>query len=112
MSHAGYPQIGKDGEHPAMVPLARREPELGEDARDVALDCPLAHEELPRDRTVGSPFGHEVEHLALAPGERIERPLVAPASEHHGDDLRIEHRATGGDAPHGVREPLDVCQLP
>ena len=54
------------------------------------------------------PSAISAEHLALAVGQRIERPFLARASEHQRDDLGIEHRAAVADAPHRLDEPIDL----
>src|SRR5262249_16429465 len=59
-------QVREHGEHPAVVVVAGREIELGEDARHVLLDCAQGHEQPLCDRLVGAPFGHQLQHLALA----------------------------------------------
>ena len=60
------------------------------------------------DALVRAPLGHQLEHLALARRERLERVLAAAPAEHVGDDRRVQHRPAGGDAPHGVGEQLEV----
>ena len=85
-----------------------RELELGEDARDVALDHALAHAEAVGDRLVGLALGHAPEHLALARRELVERALGAAAVEHPRHDLGIERRAALPDLAHRVGERVAV----
>src|SRR5918997_1753112 len=72
-------QVGKDGEHPAVVRVGLGEAELAEDALDVLLDGAVGDEEGAGDRAVRAALGHEGEDLALARGEGGE-PAVAPAA--------------------------------
>jgi hypothetical protein len=74
----------------------------------VALDGALPDEELPRDRAVGPPLGHQLEDLALTPGKGVERIVAAASSQHLGYDLGGEHRTSGGDASNRFAESLDL----
>ena len=82
--------------------------ELGEDAGDVLLDRVRGDDELLGDALVRAALGHQLEHLALARREAVERVVAAAPAEHVGDDRRVEHRAAGGDAPDGVGEAAEV----
>ena len=50
------------------------------------------------DGLVGEALGDQLEHLALARGQRLQRPVVAGAREQAGHDLGVERRAAVGDA--------------
>src|SRR5215211_5182098 len=89
----GAAQVGEHGEHPPVVLRACGEVELPEDTRHVALDGTLADVELLCDGAVGAPLGHPAEHLALALGEGVERPLVPRPAEHLSHDRGVEHGA-------------------
>src|SRR5918994_7456433 len=67
-------------EHAAVIFRARRQSELRKDARHVLLDRTCRHDELLRDRLVRSPLSHQLEHLPLARGQRVERVVAAPSS--------------------------------
>ena len=96
------------GEHAAVVLGAGGHAELGEDARDVLLDRVRRDDEHLGDALVRAPLGHQLEHLALARRELVERVVAAAAAEHVRDDRRVEHRAAGGDAPDRVGEQREV----
>ena len=91
-----------------MVRRSRGQAELVEDAGHVALDGALADVDLAGDAAVGAALGHQRQHLALARGERVERPDLTGPAEHLRDDLRIEHRPAGRDALDRLDEPVDV----
>ena len=65
--------------------------------------------ELLADRLVRAALGDQLEHLALARGERRQRTVVARARQQPGDDLRVERGAAGGDAPQRGGELVDVA---
>ena len=92
------------GEHAAVVLGAAGHAELGEDARDVLLDGVRRDDQRLGDALVRAPLGHQLEHLALARRQLVERIVAAAAAEHVRDDRRVERRAAGGDAPDGVGE--------
>src|SRR5687768_15580696 len=101
-------QVGKDGEHPAVVRVGLGEAELAEDALDVLLDGAVGDEEGAGDRAVRAALGHEGEDLALARGEGGE-PAVAPAAgEELADDLGVQHRPARGDVADRGEELGDV----
>src|SRR5690348_17737709 len=66
-------QEGQHGKHAPVVLRGVGEPELVEDAADVALDRSLAEEEPLADGRVRAPLGHQPEDLTLAGGEHAER---------------------------------------
>src|SRR6478735_8101744 len=90
----------QDGEHPAVVVGGRRKVELREDVADVLLDGLVADHELAGDRRVRSALRHQVEHLALAGGQSLQRVVAAAAGEQLRDDLRVEHRSSVGHLAH------------
>ena len=101
-------QVGEHGEHAAVVPGVGREAELREDARHVLLDRALGDDEPLADRLVRAALGHQLEHLALARGELVERVVAAAPADEQRDDLGVERRAALADAPHGGGELVDV----
>ena len=80
------------GEHAAVVLRRLADAELGEDARDVLLDGVRGDHQRLGDAAVRAPLGHQLEHLALARRELLERVVAAAAAEHPGDHGRIERR--------------------
>src|SRR3712207_6900001 len=54
---------------------------LPEDARDVLLHGALGDHEVRGDGGVRAALRHQLEHLALARGELLERVVAAPATE-------------------------------
>ena len=91
-----------------MVLAAGRHAELAEDARDVLLDGVRRDDELLGDALVRAALGHQLEHLALARREGVERIVAAAAAEHVRDDGRVEHRPAGRDALDGIGEQREV----
>ena len=79
-------QEGQDRQHPPVVLVRTREPELPEDARHVLLDRSLGDDELGCDPGVRAALSHVLEHFALARGERVDRVVAAPAPDELGDD--------------------------
>jgi hypothetical protein len=75
----------------------------------VLLHRPLGDLEALGDALVRAPFRHELEHLALAVGERAQRPVLRVARQQPRDDLRVERRAAGDDAPQRAGELVDVA---
>jgi hypothetical protein len=57
---------------------------------------------------VGASLGHQLEHLALAGGQRGERVVPAPAADEVPDHLRIEHGPTFPHPPDRLDEPLEI----
>ena len=94
---------------PAASRCRRGQAELAEDARDVLLDRAQRDDELVGDPLVGAALGHQLEHLALARGERGERVVAPVPGEQRRDDDRVDRRAAVRDAPHGADELLDVA---
>ena len=82
--------------------------ELGEDARHVLLDGVRRDDEHLGDALVRAALGHQLEHLALARRQRVQRVVAAAPAEHVRDDGRVEHRAAGGHALDGVGEQREV----
>ena len=80
---------GQHREHAAVVVLARREAQLPEDAGHVLLDRAVGDHEPARDGRVRPALGHELEHLALARRQLVDRTV---ADEELADDLGIERR--------------------
>ena len=74
----------------------------------VRLDGLQAENQAVADPLVGSAFGHEREHLALALGELGERAVGSGPLDEAGDDGRIEHALTLVDAPERVGQDGDV----
>ena len=68
----------------------------------------VGDDEHLRHRGIGTPFGHEAQHLAFARRERRERVRASLAAKHQRHDLGIECRAALGHAPHGVGEGPDI----
>ena len=84
------------------------EPKLLEDAGDVLLDGAFRDRELIGDRQVRPPFGHQLEHFALARGEVAEWVTTGSPADELRDDLRVERRASIGDMLDRFDEALDV----
>ena len=102
-----------------MIVVGGGQVELGEDVGDVLLDRAGRDDERARDGGVGPALGHQAEHLALARGERAERPVVRrrprprtssattsrssavppPATRSHGVDERLH-------VPHALLEQV------
>ena len=83
--------------------------ELGEDPGDVLLDRVLGDHERLGDAAVGPALGHQLEHLALARRELLQRVVAAAPAEHARDDGRVQRRAARRDARDGVREAREVA---
>jgi hypothetical protein len=66
--------------------------ELAEDARHVLLDCAERDHHLVRDRLVRAALRHQLEHLALARGQILERVVAPSSTDELGDDGRVERR--------------------
>ena len=60
------------------------------------------------DPPVRAALAHQLEHLALARRERVERVLAAPAPEHPRDDVGVERGAALGHPAHRVGERGEV----
>ena len=86
----------------------RRQAELGEDARHVLLDRAQGDEESLRDRLVRPALRHQLEHLALARGQLLQRVVGALATDKLADDGGVERRASVGHAAHGRAELLEI----
>ena len=70
-------------------------------ARSVTTSCSAI-------AAVRAALGHELEDLALARREALERVLAPAAAEQQRDDLGVERRAALGDAPDRVGEAVEV----
>src|SRR4051812_40046102 len=68
-------------EHAAMGLRVRAQAELPEDRGDVLLDGALGDDHALGDRDVREALGHQLEHLALARGERADRVVRAAAAD-------------------------------
>src|SRR5204862_163604 len=86
------------GEHAAVLRAGVRQPELGEDARHVLLRAAQRDRQLVRDSLVRAPLGDELEHLALARSQALQRP-VGGDGEQPRHDLRNERRLAARHAP-------------
>src|SRR5258706_3539360 len=82
-----------------MVIRGVAQPELREDARDVALDRGDRYAEHLGDSAIGAPRGHQLENLSLAGAQPMERAAPVAVPDEHRDHLRIEHGAAAGDSP-------------
>ena len=103
------PEIGQDGEDAAVVVLRVGQVQLSEDVADVLLGGTFRDPEQGADPDVCPTLGHGREHFAFPRRERGER-VIRPARHHQlRDDLRIERRATAGDASERVHELADVA---
>src|SRR5215471_16485728 len=100
-------QVCENRENAAMVVGRAGDPQLAEDAVDVALDRLRAEHQLLADAVVRAPFGHQAEHLALACGELVERAVVASPSKQLAHHLGIDGGASGGDAVDRLHEVVD-----
>lgn len=80
-----------------MIVRFGEEVEFGEDAGDMRLDGFLGHDQLPGNGPVGPSLGHLGQHLTLPLGELGEATVGRLAAQEVGDDVRVEHRSTGGD---------------
>ncbi len=94
--------------HAAVILGPGGDAELVKDARDVLLDSVRRDDEHLGDALVGPSLGHQLEHLALAWREPVQRVVAALAAEHVRDDGGIEHRAARRDPPHRVGEQREV----
>src|SRR5215813_6887173 len=82
-------QKGEHGENAPVVLGRRRQAELAEDVGHVLLDCSRRDEEQLADRLVRAALGHELEYLALARREPLNRVVAAVAADEFRDDERI-----------------------
>src|SRR5581483_12445236 len=89
------------------VALGLRQSELVDDAVYVLLDGADGEDERARDSRVRAALGHELEHLALACGERLER-LRATVPDQLRHDLGIKCGSAGADPSYGIDEVGDV----
>src|SRR3954452_18886485 len=69
---------GEDGEHAPVVVGRRRQSELVEDVAHVLLDRAVGDHQLRGDRMIRTALGHQLEDLALARGQGLER-ILPPA---------------------------------
>ena len=110
-SAPGRAQEGEHRQHPAVVIVAGRQVELGEDVRHVLLDRARRDHHLARDRGVGPALGDQLEHLALARRECVELAVLGPVARRRSarDDLAIERGAAGRDPLDRVDERPDLA---
>src|SRR3954452_11723325 len=101
-------EIGEHEEDAAIVVLVRREGELREDRGDVLLHRPLGDHQPLGDGLVGAPLRDELEHFALTRRHAGKRAVLAGGQKRR-DDLGVQGRAAGGDAPERADEVLDVA---
>src|SRR5436305_12781752 len=96
------PVVGR----PARELVARRELELAQDARDVALDGFRRQAQPSRDLLVQVAAGDQLKHLALARGQLVELGVAADAL---AGAERVEHEAgeTGREDGVALRDALD-----
>src|SRR5215208_1167267 len=91
-------EVGEHREDAAVVLLALRNPQLGEDASHVLLDRTLGDHEPLRDRAVRTSFGHQRQHLPLAVAQVVDRVVPLPAAaDQLCDDRGVEHRSALAD---------------
>jgi hypothetical protein len=91
-------EVGKHGEHAAVVVARLAAPELLKDVADVGLHRFRAQEQLLADPFVRVPLGHERQDLPLALRELSELALFTRPPDQARDDSRIEHALTLVDA--------------
>ena len=72
------------------------------------LDGVRRDDEHLGDALVRAALGHQLQHLALARREGLERIVAAAPAEHVRDDGRVKHRPAGRDALDGVGEQREV----
>ena len=95
--HPRYePRKRQHREHAPVVLGRGRQAELREDARHVLLDGTRRDEEPLADRVVGTSLGHQLEHLALAGREPLDRVVAR-------DCARRARRRRAGRAPSRLR---------
>jgi hypothetical protein len=97
-------QVGKNGQHPAMILDRRLQPQLREDRPNVALDRLELERQPFSDRRIRTPFGHEAQDLPLSWRQLVQRGMAPLTSEQPGDDLGIDDRLAGCDSSDGVGE--------
>src|SRR5215207_3812495 len=68
-------QEREHGQDAAVVGVRHGEAELAEDRRDVLLDGSVGDDERGCDRRVGATLGHQLQHLALAGCQLVERAV-------------------------------------
>ena len=83
------------------------ESQLREDRSHVALDRLELEGEPLGDRGIRAALGHQREDLALTRRQLVERRVAARAAEQARHDLRVDHRAAGGDASHSVGQVVE-----
>jgi glutamyl-tRNA reductase len=97
----------EEGDHrqdPAVIVAGLGEIQFGEDAADMLFDGALGDPQPATDAGVGTPLGHERQHLLLAGAEHRER-VVAAAGRHQFLHQRgVHHRSALGDPLEGVDE--------
>ena len=101
-------QVPEYGEYAAVVVGGLLQSQLSEDLSYVRLDRLRAQEQRLTDRPVRASFGDESEHLVLALGQFVERPLLARAFHEPGDDRRVDDALPLVYSLEGIREHGDV----
>src|SRR5262245_2976488 len=101
-------QIREHGEDAPAAVQRLGQPELHEDAADVALHRLGAEDADLRDPPVGMPLRHEAEDLALARGQLVERPRLAGPVEQPVDDRGVEYALAVRDPPERVAQDTRV----
>ena len=102
------PEVPQDGEDAPVLGARVGQPELREDRRHVLLGAAQRDPGPLGDRRVRAALGEELEHLALARGERLQRPVVVAGVEQPRDDVRVERGPAGGDAAQRAGEVVEV----
>jgi hypothetical protein len=82
--------------------------ELLEDLRNVRLDGFGGQEQRLADRAVGVALGDQLEYVALAVGQLVERTALALASNQARDDRGVDHALAIVDAPQRVGEHGEI----
>jgi hypothetical protein len=96
------PPLMTEGEDRGLDPVLQIE--FGEDAADVSLDGLLANYQFASNLAVAVPAGDEVENLAFARREGLERVewrWAAECAGEPGHQVGVEVRAPGGRRPDG-----------
>ena len=91
------PEVGEDGENPAVLSVVGRQAELGEDVADVFFHRAGGEHQPPRDGCVGMALGHQCQELPFARGQCRQGTVPALPGQQLGNDLGVEHRRAAGD---------------
>ena len=101
-------QEGDHREDPAVVLGRLRQGELHQDAVDMLLDRALRHPQPTPDAGVRAAFGHQLEDLALARREALERVLGRTGRQELDDEREVDDRAAAAHAVEALEELVDV----